>query len=727
MFTLRSIEVISPVGGDDIVLERMWGSEALGRLFEFSVDLLSTKEDLDMTQAVGKGLTVAMTMGNLPPRFFNGLVTRFSQVAWTGDRFRYRAEIRPWLWLLSRNSDSRIFQNKTVPTVLAEIFEQHGLSGVVDDDGLDAGNYKPHEYLVQYNETDFNFVSRLMEQAGISYYFKHDQDNHKMILFDGPISNDSPELVPFFPGDSAGVDSLSHQHIGSWSVGVQIEPGSFVAKEFDFTNPKAPLLSARNDPGPGSTRAMEMFEYPGLYIDDQAREAYVARKIQEEQLDSEQAHGAGNVRSLGAGTVFKMTDYPWTAQNKSYLVIAASHELISTDYSSGGTGAQADYAINFFAIDAKRQYRTPTTTPRPRVAGPQTAVVCGPDGEEIFTDPTGYGQVKVQFHWDRADAKGEDRSCWVRVSQVWAGGGWGAIHIPRIGQEVIVDFLEGDPDRPIITGRVYNKDQPVPYTLPQNKTQSGIKSRSTPKAGPSNFNEIRFEDKKGNEELHIQAERDQTTHVKRNQSISVDGDRSISVGGNESTSVTGNRSATITGNETQTFKANREMRVTGTNLDEITGAHTGTYKAGRTETVSKGDTLTVVGSDKTVTVHGNYNTTADTQFQVLQGSNKLLIKDAVEIDSQGQIYLHRSGAAIQLDGSNITVQADAQLTLKCGGASITLKKDGSIDIQGSQKVSVSGGGATVDLSAAGAEMSGTKAKLAGVAMTEISGAMVKIN
>jgi type VI secretion system secreted protein VgrG len=727
MFTMRSIEVISPVGGDAVVLERMSGSEALGRLFEFSVDLLSTKEDLDLTAAVGKGLTVAMTMGDDPPRFFNGVVTRFSQVAWTGERFRYRAEIRPWLWLLSRHSDSRIFQNKTIPDVLAEIFEQHGLSGAVDDKTLDAKNYKPHEYLVQYNETDFNFVSRLMEQAGISYYFEHHADNHTMVLFDGLISGKTPLIVPFFSGESGGVDAQSHQHVSAWSVGTQIEPGAVTAKEFDFTNPTAPLVSARVDPGPGANAGMEMFEYPGLYIDHDARELYVARKLQEEQLDAEQAHGEGNARTLGAGTVFTLADYPWAAQNKQHLVIAASYQLVATDYSSGGGDAPSDYGINFFAIDAKRQYRTPMTTPRPRVAGPQTAIVCGPDGEEIFTDPDGYGRVKVQFHWDRADRKGEDRSCWVRVSQTWAGAGWGAIHIPRVGQEVIVDFLEGDPDRPIITGRVYNDYQPVPYTLPENKTQSGIKSRSTPKGGPANFNEIRFEDKKGAEELHIQAERDQSTHVKRNQSISVDADRSISVGGNESTSVTGTRSATITKKETQTFQADREMQVTGTNLDEITGAHTGKYHAGRTETVEKGDTLTVVGSDKTVTVHGNYNTTADTQFQVLQGSNKLLIKDSVEIDSQGKIFVHRAGAGIQLDGSNITIQADAQLELKCGSASIVLKSDGSIEISGSQKVSVSGGGAAVALSASGAEVSGTKVKVSGAAVTEITGAIVKIN
>jgi type VI secretion system secreted protein VgrG len=447
------------------------------------------------------------------------------------------------------------------------------------------------------------------------------------VLFDGLIPSDGAPTIPYFPGDAGGADGLSEEHIEAWSVGAQIEPGAFVAKEFDFTNPKAPLQSARANAKPGADASLELFEYPGLYISDDARELYVARKLEEEQLDFEQAHGAGNARELHAGGCFKLSEYPWAAQNKEYLVIAASYELVATEYGSGGTKAEADYSCSFFAIDAQRTYRTPLTTPRPHVAGPQTAIVCGPKDEEIFTDPDGYGRVKVQFHWDRADRKGEERSCWVRVSQMWAGAKWGSVHIPRIGQEVIVDFLEGDPDRPIITGRVYNEDQPVPYDLPDNKTQSGIKSRSTPKGAQNNFNEIRFEDKKGHEELFIQAEKTQTTKVKGSQSIGVDGSRSISVGGDESTSVTGNRSATITKNETQTFKANREMKVTGTNHDTVTDAHTGTYDGTRTETVKGDDNLTVNGGNKIVKVHGQYDTVADIECKVEQGPNKRIIKD----------------------------------------------------------------------------------------------------
>ncbi|HEY2901175.1 MAG TPA: type VI secretion system tip protein VgrG, partial [Polyangia bacterium] len=310
---------------------------------------------------------------------------------------------------------------------------------------------------------------------------------------------------------------------------------------------------------------------------------------------------------------------------------------------------------------------------------------------------------------------------------MWAGANWGSLYIPRIGQEVIVQFLGGSPDRPIITGSVYNANNLPPYTLPDNKTQSGIKSRSSKGAAPSNFNEIRFEDKKGAEELFFQAEKNQTTKVKHDQSISVGADRSVSVGGNESISVTGTRSSTITKKEKQTFVAEREMNVGKTDTVTVTDKHTGTYHGGREQTVEKGDVLTVQASDKTTTVHGQYNVTADAQFQVMQGPNKLLIKDAVDVDSQGPITVHNPKCSVELKDGKITVTAAEEMVLQCGSASISLKKDGTIEINGAQKVLATGGGSGVELVQAGATVSGTKTTMSGTALAEITGAIVKIN
>jgi type VI secretion system secreted protein VgrG len=403
--------------------------------------------------------------------------------------------------------------------------------------------------------------------------------------------------------------------------------------------------------------------------------------------------------------------------------------------SGGGGGDEPPYTAAYSLLPTTEQFRPQRVNTKPAIVGPQTAVVVGenknadPEPEEIVTDS--FGRIRVRFHWERIgprhpESRGkegiedEDNTCWIRVAQLWAGARWGAIFLPRVGQEVVVEFLEGDPDRPLITGCVYNSVNMPPYDLPANKTQSGIKSRSSKGGTASNFNEIRFEDLKGKEELHIQAERDESTLVKRNQSTSVGADRSVSVGGNESYSVTGTRTSTITKKETQTFKAEREMKVTGTNDDEITGAHTAKYHAGRTETVENGDTLTVEGSNKVVTVHGEYNVVADSQYKLIQGDNAIFMKGK-------DIVVNNGKCEISLSGPDATVIAKTSLTLKCGEASITLKNDGSIEINGAQKVNLSGGGSTVGLEQAGATMKGMKVGVSGDTLTEITGALIKIN
>jgi type VI secretion system secreted protein VgrG len=321
----------------------------------------------------------------------------------------------------------------------------------------------------------------------------------------------------------------------------------------------------------------------------------------------------------------------------------------------------------------------------------------GPQDEEIWTDK--YGRIKLQFHWDREGVFDENSSCWVRVAHPWAGNRWGAIHIPRVGNEVVVEFLEGDPDRPLVTGSVYNADNMPPYTLPENKTQSGIKTRSSKGGTQANFNEIRLEDKKGQEELHIRAERNMSTLVKHDQSLTVQGDRSATVNGNET--------ITVTKSETQNYNADRNMTVEGANSDTIKGAHKATYQGGRNETVENGDTLTVERSDKTTTVGGEYNVVAVKRYRVTSGeiaTCDLVLKEGV-----------------------VTIKAANEITLMCGDASLSLKKDGTVTIQGPKSVSATGAKSELELAAAGAKLAGKNAILSGKTMTEISGGMVKIN
>ena len=690
MLGLRSIEVVSPVGGTDVVFERMGGDEVLGRPFEYTVDLLSARGDLTLEDALGKPMTIVLTADMPPPRYFNGVVARFAQVAWTGQHFRYRAVLRPWLWLLSRTSNSRIFQNKNIPDILAAVFDAQGFSGDVDDSLLERDSYKPVDYLVQYNESDFNFVSRLMEQAGITYHFTHSADRHTLVLSDGMLSEKLPglETIPYFAGDS-GTDALHHTHISEWSTGVQVSTGAYAAKEFDFQNPKAPLLSVLSSPKPGGSSKLELYEYPGLYIKDDLRQAYVARRLEEAQEDHVLSQGVSNARGLRPGICFKLTDHPWDTQNKEYLVTAASYTLHSSQHTSGDADAEEDFTCHFSAIDSKSVYRTPALTPKARVQGPQTATVVGEKNQEIWTDK--YGRVKVQFHWDREGKSDENSSCWVRVAQIWAGAKWGGIHIPRIGQEVIVDFLEGDPDRPIITGRIYNNDNMPPYDLPANATQSGIKSRSTSKGAPSNFNELRFEDKKGSELVYAQAEKDLQTLVKNDETREVDHDRktevkndeTVKVGGNRTESVAKDESITIGGGRTESVAKDESISIGGSRSETVAKSESVSVGGARTLSVAKDESTSVDGAqtlevakDQSITVSGGRTTTVSKD-------------DSLSVSGRFTIQVDKDGA-LQI-GKKLVIDVADEITIKTGDATISMKKNGDITIKG-KNVSIDASG-----------------------------------
>jgi type VI secretion system secreted protein VgrG len=728
---------VTPVGGHDMHLRAMTGSEELGRLFEYNLELLSEDYDISLADVLGQNVTVILekTTGF---RYFNGYVSRFSFAGTSGGSAVYRATLHPWLWFLTRTADCRIFNQMAIPDIIKAVFGHY--SQALFDGPLPGFN--PRDYVVQYRETDFNFVSRLMEEEGIYYFFRHEAGKHTLVFADSNSAHDkyAGPAIPYLPPTKSG--RQLGDHFDGFRVSQEIQPKGFVMKEYDYTKPRADLLAAVHPEAKKPRTVMgDYFDYPGVYPDRKAGEALATVHLDELFSQYEVAEAQGTTRALGVGQTFKLTDVPRADQNREYTVVRAHYELRTHDTDSGEDDDTEVYRASYALLDSGQQFRPARQTARPIVQGPQTAIVVGdkktqPDATEVCTDE--YARVRVRFFWERlggerttdktdAEKKNEDLTCWVRVSQVWAGSQWGAIHIPRIGQEVIVDFLEGNPDHPIITGRVYNNDNMPPYALPQNKTQSGIKSRSMTGAGPHNFNEIRFEDKKGAEELHVQAERDHSTLVKRNQSISVGADRSLSVGGNETISVSGTRSTTITKKETQTFNDARVMTVAKTDDVEITGKHTGKYHAGRQETVEQGDTLEVMGSNKTVTVHGEYNTVADTQFQVDQGPNKLLIKDAVTIHSVGEIKITNDKCTIDLNGGVASIDAADEIKLTCGQASLSLKKDGTIEISGAQKVTANGGGSGVELAAAGATVSGVKVTISGTSMVAVTGGIVNIN
>jgi len=485
--------------------------------------------------------------------------------------------------------------------------------------------------------------------------------------------------------------------------------------DFDFKKPKTSLGATTNVSRKYGKAKFEMYDYPGEYLEHGEGDRLADVRLNELQTQYEILHGQASARGLAAGCTFKLKNHPRGDQNREYLITGVLLHADAGEFataSAGGNGSDF-FSCSFTAIDSKQTFRPPRLTPKPIVQGPQTAIVAGPGGEEIYTDE--HGRVKVQFHWDRYGKSDENSSCWMRVSQAWAGKTWGSIHIPRIGQEVIVEFLEGDPDRPIITGRVYNADATPPYGLPGNKTQSGIKSRSSKGGGSANFNEIRFEDKKGSEEVYIHAEKDQNNIVENDETTSVGHDRTEDVGNDEKITIGKNRTEKVGVNEKISIGANRTEDV-GANEDITIGAS-------RTRTVAINDAITIgvaqeisvgaaqaitVGAAQAISVGASQSTSVginqDNNIGVNQstdvGSNQ---SNSIGGNQNDKVTKNRSSSVGENDtlkvAKKLSIDAGEEVLIKTGDASIHMKKDGTIQIkgkdiaiQGSGKISVKADG-----------------------------------
>ena len=532
----RLAKITSPLGPDVLLLNEMGGDEELGRLFSYELQLNSLDANIDLNQLLGKPMSVSLQLADGGERYFHGLVARCSQNIDQGQFASYQVTLRPWLWLLSRTSDCRIFQNLSIPQIIKQVFRDLGFSDF--EDAL-SRPYREWEYCVQYRETSFDFVSRLMEQEGIYYFFRHEQDRHVLVLADAYGAHTSVPgyaSIPYYPKDE---QQRERDHMHNWHLVQQVQPGSLELNDYDFQRPSASIDVRSAMPRPHTAGDYPLYDYPGTYVKSEDGEHYARTRIEALQTLHEQVEFSGNARGLGSGHLFSLTGFSRRDQNREYLILGARYYITQERLESGGGAASAQFDSSLTCIDAQQSFRPLANTHRPIVKGPQTALVVGPKGEEIWTDQ--YGRVKVHFYWDRHDQSNENSSCWIRVSQSWAGKNWGSMQIPRIGQEVIVSFLEGDPDRPIITGRVYNAEQTVPYDLPENATQSGMKSRSSKGGSPANFNEIRMEDKKGLEQLYIHAERNQDIVVEVDESHSVGHDRNKSIGHNETVTIGNNR------------------------------------------------------------------------------------------------------------------------------------------------------------------------------------------
>jgi type VI secretion system secreted protein VgrG len=594
----RLIAVDTPLGKDVLLLQELTGIEGISSLFSYELNLLAYEnESIVFKDIVGQKVTITLHLPDGTPRYINGYVSRFTQGETDKRSFtHYHAQVVPWLWFLTRQADCRIFQNLAVPDIISQVFNLFEFK----DFRLSLKNSYPQlEYCVQYRETSFNFVSRLMEEFGIFYYFDHStQGKHTMVLAD------QSNTLPACPSSPVSYDTqvgglYDPEAISNWHVGQEVRTGKYTVTDYNFTTPSTSLLA--NDPTVvdlAASHPLELFDYPGLHTNKDQGDTVAKVRMQEEEAGYMVVSAEGNCRGLMSGYSFELKNHYRSDQNMNYVVTEVRHfASAGQSYTTAGTEGGETYSNHLTCIPASVTYRPPRVTPKPFVQGPQPALVVGKANEEIWVDK--YGRVIVQFYWDRLGKKNENSSCWIRASQPWAGGNWGAMWIPRIGQEVLVSFLEGDPDRPVITGRVYNANQMPPYTLPDYQTRSTFMSRSSKGGGSSNYNELRFEDLKEHEQIFMNAEMDMdlrvekdsrefiganrhlivTTnqveqvqtdkhlHVKGNHFEAVDGNMSLNVTGNQMESVTGNKSLAVTGNQSESVTGNLSLAVTGQQQD----------------------------------------------------------------------------------------------------------------------------------------------------------------
>ena len=597
----RLLILDTPLGKDVLLLQELTGEEGISRLFTYELNLLAHENDsIVFSDIVGQKVSITMSRPDGSTRHISGYVSRFTQGA-TDDRMftHYHAQVVPWLWFLTRQADCRIFQNLAVPDIISQVFNLFDFK----DFRLSLKNTYPQlEYCVQYRETSFNFVSRLMEEFGIFYYFDHSTEGkHTMVLAD------QSSTLPACPSSPISYDTevggiYDPEAITDWHVGQELRTGKYTVTDYNFTTPSTSLLA--NDPtvvNLSASQPLELFDYPGLHTTKDQGDTVAKTRMQEEEAGYMVVQAASNCRAVMSGYSFVLKNHYRGDQNANHVITEVRHYATAGQtYTTAGTQGAETYSNHLTCIPASVTYRPPRITPKPFVQGPQPALVVGKAGEEIWVDK--YGRVIVQFYWDRLGKQNENSSCWIRTSQPWAGGNWGAMWIPRIGQEVLVSFLEGDPDRPVITGRVYNANQMPPYTLPDYQTRSTFMSRSSKGGGAANYNELRFEDLKGQEQIFMNAEMDMdlrvekdsrefiganrhlivTTnqveqiqtdkhlHVEGNHFEKVDSNMSLQVGGNQMESVTGNKSLNVTGDQNESVTGNVSLSVTGGKMDSIT-------------------------------------------------------------------------------------------------------------------------------------------------------------
>ncbi len=627
------------------------GHEAISSLFEFRVEIAGA-DDLPIQDIVGKA--AVLTIGDGPdPRHVHGFVCQAEYVGNSRRYALYEVTLVPWIWRLQQRAGCRIFQQLSTPQILEAVLAASGLPKDHRRFEL-AGAYAPRDYCTQYGETDLDFIGRLMEADGIYYYFEQQADRHILVLSDSKACDPPPDgKVELAWGPPDGIVH-DQEHVTRLRLGALMRPTRVALRDMNLHRPALQM-----DASAGTDPARELYEYPGSYQEPGKGGPHrggqqAALRLEALQATARRIFGTSDSPRLLAGYSFVLGGHPHPGADGEYRVVHLSHRGEQPQVLDEDAAEEFHYSNDFECMDVKVQFRAPRITPRPNVRGLQTATVVGPASEEVHVDE--HGRIKVKFHWDRENTTDETSTCWVRVSQMWAGNNFGAMFLPRIGHEVIVDFIEGDPDRPLVTGCIYTGFNKPPYALPDEKTKSTIKSDSSPGGGGSN--ELRFEDAKGSEELYLHAQRDLR--------IAVEHDKLQTVGNDESLTVGHDRTKLVKNDETEEIKHNRTIKVGNAHSEHIGADMQLTVGANLSATV---------GGGKSVSVKENSTESAGKNLVLQAGKH-------ITLDATQNINLSSGGSTKVVVGD--------KLTIACGAATITVQSSGAVTIQTAGAVTVKG-------------------------------------
>jgi type VI secretion system secreted protein VgrG len=706
----RPLAVTTPLGKNDLLLIGVGATEVISQLFSFQLDLLAkNKTEIPFDKLLGQKITAQLALPNGGYRYFNGICNRVSQGEQDNTFTYYRMSVVPSIWLLTHRAQSRIFQQVNVPDILKKVLEEFDVGYELE------GTFEKRDYCVQYRETDFHFISRLMEEEGIYYYFKHEADSHKMVVANTPRSHvEVPGAATLLHESLYGGNRVGEDRVFGWERAQELRSGKYTLWDHHFELPHKHLEATKaiqesvmvgtveHKLKVGNNDKLEIYDWPGKYaqrfdgvapgggdqaadlqkiFSDNKRTAEI--RMQQQAAPGIVIRGASSCRQISAGHKFSLSRHP--NADGPYVVLEAYHTAsMPASYRSGDAPAFT-YQNSFTCMPFGVPYRPPQVTSKPVIQGTQSAVVVGPAGQEIFTDK--YGRIKVQFHWDREGKNDASSSCWVRVSQPWAGKRWGSFFLPRIGQEVVIDFQEGDPDQPICIGSVYNADQMHPYLgdgfdskHPNDPKLTGVKSNTTP--GGQGFNEWRFDDTKGKEQIFFHAQRDMDERVLNDTRECVLHDRNLIVGSEKDGSKTGDqrelvyqdKHLKVHRHQIEHVAGNMELRVGGG--DDGDGSQDIAIAGTRTEAIGGEDHLHITKDRK----------------QQIDGSTSLTVKKSQQ-EKVGEKHALDAGQEIHLkSGMKLILEAGAQITLKGPGGFVDIGPAG-VTIQGTMVLINSGGSA----------------------------------